>query len=92
MTSSGSTTSPSESGDAEDLRGRARAFFKAWRAGLRHWNAERAAELYEELEQLAARAELRRLAELRLDQGLVAPHPASPKPVPVELHRHRPGA
>jgi hypothetical protein len=40
----------------------------------------------------AAYAELRRLAELRLDQGLVAPHPASPKPVPVELHRHRPGA
>ena len=40
----------------------------------------------------AAYAELRRLAELRLDQGLVAPHPASPKPVPVELHRRRPGA
>jgi hypothetical protein len=33
--------------------------------------------------------ELRRLTQLRLDQGLVAPHPASP--VPVELHRHRPG-
>jgi hypothetical protein len=27
-------------------------------------------------------AELRRLAEARLDQGLVAPHPASPPPVP----------
>jgi hypothetical protein len=41
----------------------------------------------------AAFAELRRLAELRLDQGLVAPHPASPPagPVPVELHRRRPG-
>ena len=38
----------------------------------------------------AAYAELRRLAELRLDQGLIAPHPASP--VPVELHRRRPGA
>jgi hypothetical protein len=36
-----------------------------------------------------AYAELRRLAELRLDQGLVAPHPASP--VPVELQRRRPG-
>jgi hypothetical protein len=36
-----------------------------------------------------AYAELRRLAELRLDQGLVAPHPASP--VPVHLHRRRPG-
>ena len=35
--------------------------------------------------------ELRRLTELRLDQGLVAPHPASPRPVPVELHRRRPG-
>jgi hypothetical protein len=34
--------------------------------------------------------ELRRLTELRLDQGLVAPHPASPRPVPVELHRRRP--
>ncbi|SNR48610.1 hypothetical protein [Blastococcus mobilis] len=41
----------------------------------------------------AAFAELRRLAEVRLDQGLVAPHPASPPtgPVPVELHRRRPG-
>lgn len=38
-----------------------------------------------------AYAELRRLTELRLDQGLVAPHPASPSPVPVELHRRRPG-
>jgi hypothetical protein len=39
-------------------------------------------------------AELRRLADLRLDQGLVAPHPASPPagPVPVELHRRRHGA
>ena len=36
----------------------------------------------------AAYAELRRLTELRLDQGMVAPHPASP--VPVELHRRRP--
>ena len=39
----------------------------------------------------AAYAELRRLTELRLDQGLIAPHPASPRPVPVELHRRRPG-
>jgi hypothetical protein len=39
----------------------------------------------------AAYAELRRLTELRLDEGLVAPHPASPRPVPVELHRRRPG-
>jgi hypothetical protein len=37
-----------------------------------------------------AYAELRRLAEARLDAGLVAPHPASPRPVPVELHRRRP--
>ena len=37
----------------------------------------------------AAYAELRRLTELRLDQGMIAPHPASP--VPVELHRRRPG-
>jgi hypothetical protein len=37
-----------------------------------------------------AYAELRRLTELRLDQGLVAPHPASPRPVGVELHRRRP--
>ncbi|HVD28784.1 MAG TPA: hypothetical protein VNC79_09825, partial [Mycobacteriales bacterium] len=35
-----------------------------------------------------AYAELRRLTELRLDQGLIAPHPASP--VPVQLHRRRP--
>ena len=34
--------------------------------------------------------ELRRLTEARLDAGLVAPHPASPRPVPVELHRRRP--
>jgi hypothetical protein len=34
--------------------------------------------------------ELRRLTEARLDQGLIAPHPASPRPVPVELHRRRP--
>jgi hypothetical protein len=38
----------------------------------------------------AAYAELRRLTEARLDAGLVAPHPASPRPVPVELHRRRP--
>ena len=45
----------------------------------------------------AAYAELRRLTELRLDQGLVAPHPASAEllahrshPTPVELHRRRP--
>ncbi len=50
-----------------------------------------AAELTELLG-AAAYAELRRLAELRLDQGLIAPHPASPRPVPVELHRRRPGA
>ncbi|MCV2490400.1 hypothetical protein OF117_13610 [Geodermatophilus sp. YIM 151500] len=37
-----------------------------------------------------AYAELRRLVLARLDQGLVAPHPASPRPVPVELHRRRP--
>jgi hypothetical protein len=39
-----------------------------------------------------AYAELRRLTELRLDQGLIAPHPASPQPVPIELHRRRPGS
>ena len=39
----------------------------------------------------AAYAELRRLTEARLDAGLVAPHPASPRPVPVQLHRRRPG-
>jgi hypothetical protein len=49
-----------------------------------------AAELTELLG-AAAFAELRRLTELRLDLGLVAPHPASPRPVPVELHRRRPG-
>jgi hypothetical protein len=38
-----------------------------------------------------AYTELRRLTHLRLDQGLIAPHPASPRPVPVELHRRRPG-
>jgi hypothetical protein len=38
----------------------------------------------------AAYAELRRLAEARLDQGLLAPHPASPEPVRVQLHRRRP--
>ena len=38
-----------------------------------------------------AYAELRRLTGLRLDQGLIAPHPASPAPVPVQLHRRRPG-
>jgi hypothetical protein len=37
-----------------------------------------------------AYAELRRLVEARLDAGLVAPHPASPRPVPVQLHRRRP--
>jgi hypothetical protein len=36
-----------------------------------------------------AYTELRRLAEARLDAGLVAPHPASPRPVPVQLHRRR---
>ena len=55
------------------------------------------AELIELLGQ-AAYAELRRLAELRLDQGLIAPHPASAdllphptRPTPIELHRRRPG-
>ena len=38
----------------------------------------------------AAYAELRRLTEERLDRGLVAPHPASPPPIPVTLHRRRP--
>ena len=38
----------------------------------------------------ATYAELRRLTELRLDRGMIAPHPASP--VPVELQRRRPGA
>jgi hypothetical protein len=38
----------------------------------------------------AAYEELRRLTEARLDQGLVAPHPASPQPVPLVLHRRRP--
>jgi hypothetical protein len=38
----------------------------------------------------AAYAELRRLTEARLDAGLIAPHPASPRPVPVQLHRRRP--
>ena len=37
-----------------------------------------------------AYAELRRLTEARLDAGLVAPHPASPEPVLVQLHRRRP--
>jgi hypothetical protein len=36
----------------------------------------------------AAYAELRRLVETRLDQGMVAPHPASP--VPLVLQRRRP--
>ncbi|WP_448641223.1 hypothetical protein [Geodermatophilus sp. URMC 63] len=35
----------------------------------------------------AAYAELRRLTEARLDQGLVAPHPASPAPVSLTLQR-----
>ncbi|SEO65552.1 hypothetical protein [Trujillonella endophytica] len=39
----------------------------------------------------AAYAELRRLAEVRLDLGMVAPHPASPAPVPVVLQVRRPG-
>lgn len=39
----------------------------------------------------AAYAELRRLTQARLDAGLVAPHPASPRPVPVQLQRRRPG-
>ena len=45
----------------------------------------------------AAYAELRRLTGLRLDQGLIAAHPASPepvtgrRPVPLELSRRRPG-
>ena len=52
-----STTSPFDSSDEEDLPRRARAFLKSWRAGLRHWHAERAVELSEELERLAARAE-----------------------------------
>jgi hypothetical protein len=39
----------------------------------------------------AAYAELRRLTQARLDAGLVAPHPASPRPVPVQLHRRRRG-
>jgi hypothetical protein len=38
----------------------------------------------------SAYAELRRLTEARLDQGLVAPHPASPEPVLVQLQRRRP--
>jgi hypothetical protein len=41
--------------------------------------------------------ELRRLTEARLDLGLIAPHPASPRPAgrgpqPLVLHRRRPGA
>jgi PleD family two-component response regulator/EAL domain-containing protein (putative c-di-GMP-specific phosphodiesterase class I) len=53
-----STTTPADAGSGEqDLRGRARAFLKAWRAGLRHWQPARALELYDELEQIAAHAE-----------------------------------
>jgi hypothetical protein len=37
-----------------------------------------------------AYAELRRLTEARLDQGLVAPHPASPEQVLIQLQRRRP--
>jgi hypothetical protein len=48
-----------------------------------------AAELTELLGE-PAYTELRRLADLRLDQGLIAPHPASPRPVPIELRRRRP--
>jgi hypothetical protein len=62
-------------------------------APLAHVSPEPLVETYApELTELlgeAAFAELRRLTELRLDQGLIAPHPASP--VPVELHRRRPG-
>jgi hypothetical protein len=70
-------------------------------APLAHVSPEPLVETYapELIELLGepAFAELRRLAELRLDQGLVAPHPASPpahhsRPTPVELHRRRPGA
>jgi hypothetical protein len=50
-----------------------------------------AAELTELLGE-PAYEELRRLTELRLDRGLIAPHPASPAPVSVELLRGRPGA
>ena len=39
----------------------------------------------------AAYAELRRLTQARLDAGLIAPHPASPRPVPVQLQRRRLG-
>jgi hypothetical protein len=39
----------------------------------------------------AAYAELRRLAEARLDLGMVAPHPASPAPRPVLLQIRRTG-
>jgi hypothetical protein len=38
-----------------------------------------------------AYAELRRLTQARIAAGLVAPHPAGTRPVPVELHRRRPG-
>ena len=38
---------------------------------------------------LPAYAELRRLAEARLDHGMVAPHPASPAPVDLGLPRRR---
>jgi hypothetical protein len=50
-----------------------------------------AAELTELLGE-PAYAELRRLTELRLDRGLIAPHPASPAPVPLELLTTRPGS
>jgi hypothetical protein len=66
-------------------------------APLAHVSPEPLVETYApELTELlgeTAFAELRRLAELRLDQGLVAPHPASPPvgPVHVQLHRRRPG-
>ena len=63
-------------------------------APLAHVSPEPLVETYApELTELlgaAAYAELRRLAELRLDQGLVAPHPASPQPVLVQLQRERP--
>jgi PleD family two-component response regulator/EAL domain-containing protein (putative c-di-GMP-specific phosphodiesterase class I) len=50
--------------DAEDLRSRTRAFLKGWRAGLRRWRPERAGLLYDELEQLTARAESQGVASI----------------------------
>jgi PleD family two-component response regulator/EAL domain-containing protein (putative c-di-GMP-specific phosphodiesterase class I) len=52
------TNSADDSSGDQALRNRARAFLKAWRAGLRRrWQLERAAQLHEELEQLASRAQ-----------------------------------